>query len=163
MVIAHSFGSYIVSRILRSERGMQCERIILCGSIVPRHFQWAEFARSMSKDSIINDVGTADFYPVLATFASVGYGSSGHLGFQTARVTDRYFPYGHSDFFNAEHVRRFWRPFITDGRIETSAWDVKKPKNGIHIMLLSQPWVGRLLMPLGITIVVFLVYALRRI
>lgn len=148
MVIAHSFGSYIISRILRANRDIQFERIIFCGSIVPRHFRWGEFARPMSKSSIINDVGTADFYPVLATFASIGYGSSGRLGFQTARVTDRYFPYGHSDFFNAQHVREFWRPFVAEGRIEVSDWDLKMPKNGIHIMMLSHPWLGRWIIPL---------------
>lgn len=145
MVIAHSFGSYIVSEILRTEPDIQFERIIFCGSIVPRDFQWAIFARSMSPFSIVNDVGTEDFYPVLATFSTSGYGSSGRLGFQTARVTDRYFRYGHSDFFNSDHVRKFWRPFITDGQIEKSDWDIQKPKSSVLVMMLSHPWIGRLM------------------
>jgi len=37
----------------------------------------------MAKKSILNDVGTFDLYPVLATCASVGYGASGYRGFQT--------------------------------------------------------------------------------
>jgi hypothetical protein len=135
--------SYIVSKILRADPDIKFERIIFCGSIVPRHFQWAMFAQSMSRLSIVNDVGTEDFYPVLATLSTFGYGSSGRLGFQTARVTDRYFRYGHSDFFNSNHVRKFWRPFITDGQIEKSDWDIQKPKSSVLVLMLSHPWIGR--------------------
>src|SRR5207237_2934018 len=145
MVIAHSFGSYIVSRILEEHSDIQFERIVLCGAIVRRDFPWQKFAGDMSRGTIVTDVGTKDFYPVLATIASLGYGSSGRRGFQTGRVIDRYFPYGHSDFFGRKgrHIRLFWKPFIQEGRIKHSLWDTRKPKTGILILMLSHPWIGR--------------------
>lgn len=145
MVIAHSFGSYIISRLLKSHPDIEFERIILCGSIIPRDFQWDVYAKYMQRGAIVNDVGTRDFYPVLATFASLGYGASGRLGFNTGAVVDRYFCYAHSDFFEKKrgHIRRFWKPFLVEGRIKDSPWDTRKPKTGLSILLLSHPWIGR--------------------
>lgn len=158
MVIAHSFGSYIISRILKDASDLEFERIVLCGSIIPRKFKWDLFARNMAQSSILNHVGTEDFYPVLATFASVGYGASGRLGFKTGLVVDRFFKLGHSGFFTPEHIRAHWRPFITNGHIEKSQWDTDKPTTGMGILMASHPWIGR---PLAIAAVVALASLLR--
>lgn len=158
MVIAHSFGSYILSRILKDASDLEFERIILCGSIVPRNFKWDLFARNMTQGAILNHVGTEDFYPVLATFASVGYGASGRLGFKTGRVVDRFFKLGHSGFFTTAHIRKHWRPFIAEGRIEKSNWDVKKPTTGLAILALSHPWIGR---PVAVVVLIAIVFIVR--
>lgn len=160
MVIAHSFGSYILSRILRDASDLEFERIILCGSIVPRNFKWDLFARNMAQGAILNNVGTEDFYPVLATFASIGYGASGRLGFKTGRVVDRFFELGHSGFFTPGHIRKHWRPFITEGLVESSDWDVKKPATGLGILTLSHPWIGR---PLAILALIALAFILSKL
>ena len=145
MVIAHSFGSYIVSRILEDHPDIEFERIVLCGSIVPRNFRWDKHAKQMPHGAILNDVGTNDFYPVLATCASLGYGSSGRLGFGSGPVLDRYFPYKHSTFFDKKrrHIRRYWKPFIQNGQIKPSVWDTHKPKAGVMVLMLSHPVIGR--------------------
>lgn len=145
MVIAHSFGSYIVSEILKKSSDISFEKIIFCGSIVPRNYPWARYAPNMKQGSIINDVGTKDIYPVVATCSSLGYGASGFRGFQNSLVLDRYFPYGHSTFFDKKrkHIKRFWRPFIENGKIRKSLWDVRKPKTGLGLLMLSHPWIGR--------------------
>ena len=145
MVIAHSFGSYILSRILAKYTDMRFRRIILCGCIVPTSYPWGLYTKEMEKRSILNDVGTRDFYPVLATFSSFGYGSSGRKGFQAPLVKDRYFDYGHSDFFEPQnnHVAQYWKPFIANGDIVESAWDQKKPKLKNTINILTHPWIGR--------------------
>lgn len=147
MVIAHSFGSYILSRILPTCTDITFKRIILCGCIVPLNFSWGHYTRNMAKKSILNDVGTKDFYPVMATFTAFGYGSSGRKGFQNPHVKDRYFDYGHSDFFESEnnHIETYWKPFIEKGEIIESDWDQKKPKNSIGILMLCHPWIGRTL------------------
>ncbi|KPZ05050.1 hypothetical protein BVY11_08675 [Pseudomonas amygdali pv. morsprunorum] len=160
IVIAHSFGSYIVSRILAEETDIEFEKIILCGSIVPRDFRWDKHTKQMPAGSIINDVGTKDSYPILATCSSVGYGSSGRRGFQTARVKDRYFQYGHSDFFVPEknHVETYWKPFIQRGEVAESAWDTEMPKLNLLTLMLSHPWLGR---PLMIVMVILLIVGVR--
>jgi len=157
MVIAHSFGSYIVSRILHDHSDIQFERIVLCGSIVPRDFRWDKHAPTMKHGAILNDIGTNDFYPVLATFGSFGYGSSGRLGFKTGRVVDRYFPYGHSTFFDKKrrHIKRFWKPFIQSGEVKESGWNTRKPKTTKSILMLSHPWIGR---PFVMAVIVFLLW-----
>jgi pimeloyl-ACP methyl ester carboxylesterase len=145
MVIAHSFGSYILSRILATSTDIRFRRIILCGCIVPTSYPWGLYTKEMDKRSIINDVGTRDFYPVLATFSSFGYGSSGRKGFQAPHVKDRYFDYGHSDFFEPQnnHIAQYWKPFIANGDIVESDWDQKKPKLTNTINMLTHPWIGR--------------------
>ncbi|WP_306565213.1 hypothetical protein [Aquabacterium sp.] len=160
MVIAHSFGSYILSRILKDASDLEFERIILCGSIITRNYKWDLFARNVGPAGILNHVGTGDFYPVLATFASVGYGASGRLGFKTGKVVDRFFQLGHSGFFTPRHIRTHWLPFITDGRIERSDWDVNKPATGLAILILSHPWIGRLIGVLILCSLVFFGYGL---
>ncbi len=145
MVIAHSFGCYIVSRILEEHPDIEFDRIVFCGSIVPRNFRWDKHTKHMPHGAILNDVGTNDFYPVLATCASLGYGSSGRLGFKTGAVVDRYFPYNHSTFFDKKrrHISRFWKPFIQNGEIKRSGWDTRKPKTSLPVLMLSHPMIGR--------------------
>ncbi len=144
-VIAHSFGTYITSKILEDHPDISFEKIILCGSIVRINYPWDRNAKGMRKDSIINDVGTRDIWPLVATISTIGYGSSGRRGFQNASVTDRYFDYGHSDFFefDREHVKKYWRPIIEENKIVSSEWDQQKPKTGILVLLASHPLIGR--------------------
>lgn len=145
MVIAHSFGSYIISEILKKNSDISFEKIIFCGSIVPRNYHWSRYAPRMEQGSIINDVGTKDIYPIVATCSSFGYGASGSRGFQNGLVLDRYFPYKHSTFFDKKrkHIKRFWRPFIESGKVRKSLWDVRKPKTELPLLMLSHPWIGR--------------------
>lgn len=144
-VIAHSYGSYIISKILDDHPDIRFEKIILCGSIVSRGYPWDRNARELRKDSIINDVGTRDIWPVVATFTTFGYGSSGRRGFQNASVTDRYFDYAHSDFFEEsnDHIAKYWRPIIENGAIPASDWDTRKPKTSLITLIMSHPTIGR--------------------
>lgn len=145
MVIAHSFGSYILSRILATAPDINFSRIVLCGCIIPADYPWGLYTKGMDKNSVLNDVGTRDFYPVLATFSSFGYGSSGRKGFQAPHVKDRFFDYGHSDFFEPKnnHISTYWKPFIATGEVIDSAWDQDRPKLTNRINLLTHPYIGR--------------------
>jgi pimeloyl-ACP methyl ester carboxylesterase len=156
LVIAHSFGSYILSEILLDHPDIEFEKIILCGSIIPRNYEWDKHARGMRKNSILNDVGTTDIWPIFATCGSLGYGSSGRRGFQNASVTDRYFKYGHSDFFEPKHhhIKNFWKPFIETGEIVNSDWDQMKGKTSLFILAASHPWIGRPLL-IGFLVAVY--------
>jgi len=157
VVIAHSFGTYIVSKLLATISDLQVERIILCGAVVPRDFRWDLYSTRLNNSTILNDVGTDDHYPVLATYATLGYGSSGRLGFQTARVTDRFFKYGHSDFLTSEHIKKYWRPFVLEGKIISSEWDANRTTTPYIINILSMgPWIPGALLVLMIYLIYFL-------
>lgn len=160
MVIAHSFGSYILSRVLATAPDISFARIVLCGCIIPTDYKWGLYTKNMEKMSILNDVGTRDFYPVLATFSSFGYGSSGRKGFKAPLIKDRFFDYGHSDFFEPKnnHIATYWKPFIANGEIVESEWDQQKSKLGNGVSSLTHPWIGRPLLFGTILFFAWLVY-----
>ncbi|MFQ3245374.1 MAG: hypothetical protein ACI9SP_002022 [Arenicella sp.] len=170
-VIAHSFGSYIICKILENCGDIHFHRIILCGGIVRDDYPWDLVKGRIDKgDSesykILNDCGMKDILPVLAKSTSWGYGSSGRFGFGSNRVKDRYHALGHSDFFTAQFAQDYWLPFIIDGTIKkgdipssTTSWWVSiltivQPKYLIFICLLLAwlvyadiiplPWISEL-------------------
>jgi len=121
-VIAHSFGTFIVGRILQDEPDIEFHRLILCGSIVPDAFPWENFRHRLSAhDSVewqvVNDCGLSDPWPVFAQSVTWGYGSSGRFGFGHGRVKDRFHPVGHSGFFSEHFVRTYWLPYLTTGDV----------------------------------------------
>ena len=119
VVLAHSFGSYIVGRLLVG--GMNFQRVVLCGSILRTDYRFAE-----DRPSFLNDVGSRDFWPIAASKISGLYGSSGSFGFRRSGfVRDRFHPnLRHSDFLNEGFAREFWVPYLCYGRepatVETS-------------------------------------------
>lgn len=127
IVMAHSFGTYIVSKLLQDAPDIRIARLLLCGSIIPLTYRWDQLPHHFTQKTLINEVGTNDYWPVFARVASFGYGGSGSFGFKTARVWDRFFAYGHSDFFTEKHFEDFWKPFILHGEVVTSPWDNQRP------------------------------------
>jgi len=121
-VIAHSFGTYIFTKILEKETDIQFHRVILCGGIVPDSFEWEKYAHRISDDTegnwkVVNDCGMRDILPVIAKSVTWGYGSSGRFGFGHPRVKDRFFKARHSDYFKGDFVKNFWLPFLSKGEI----------------------------------------------
>jgi len=125
-VLAHSFGTYIISQILLTRPDIQFHRLLMCGAIVNRYFGW-DALRCFPTGGILNDVGTKDRLPALAKMVSWGYGSSGTFGFRTHKVTDRYFDFGHSDFFTQDHIDNYWMPYLINGTIVKSTWNHERP------------------------------------
>lgn len=124
-VVAHSFGTYVVSRILEEHPDISFDKIVLCGCLIKRQYPWDRNARAMRKSAILNDVGIRDIWPLIASCSTWGYGSTGRVGFKNAMVTDRYFNYSHSEFFehNGQHIREYWRPFFENDEIIPSEWE----------------------------------------
>ena len=138
VVIAHSFGTYITTEILDGNPDLRLHRLLLCGSIVARDFRWDKLQGDRTFEHVVNDVGSRDAWPVMAKAFSWGYGESGTFGFRDpTRVTDRFHDYGHSDFFTAEHVDRFWLPFVQNGTIVTSDLDDQIPKHPACLSVLA--------------------------
>ncbi len=134
-VIAHSFGTYIISKILDDQTDISIHRLQLCGSIISPQFRWDK-VKPRIKGAVLNDVGTDDVWPALATSVTWDYGSSGALGFKDASVRDRFFKCGHSDFFTDIHMEKYWIPFLLDGQIVPSPWSSvrSQPNKFIEVM-----------------------------
>jgi hypothetical protein len=135
-VIAHSFGTYIISQILLDQSDVQFDRLLLCGSVIPEDFRWDKIV-NLPVDGVVNDCGSKDIWPVLAKCTSWGYGASGTFGFKTHKIHDRYHDLGHSDFFDENFIRSFWLPFLIEGKIAKSNWETKRPTPSFFLSLFS--------------------------
>jgi pimeloyl-ACP methyl ester carboxylesterase len=113
-VIAHSFGTYAITQILRSHPDVTLFRLALCGGIVPASFRW-DLVRPRVSESPINDCGLRDIWPLLASAVTWGYGPSGVAGFGSVLVVDRFHELAHSGFFKPAFASTYWKPYFTDG------------------------------------------------
>lgn len=112
-VISHSFGTYVVSRILVECPHIYWYRIIFCGSVVREDFPLESVLHQFSRP-LLNEVGTRDCWPALAESAGWGYGSVGSYGFNRPPVETRWH-HGlrHSDFMTAAFCSKYWIPFLS--------------------------------------------------
>ena len=136
-VIAHSFGTCIISILLR-ETEIRFRKIIFCGSVVSSNFPFQ--AVSGRYETIVNEVGTRDYWPILASSGTWGYGSTGAFGFKHPRVFDRYHRgVSHSAFLNPEFCRKWWFPIL--GGEKPDAQPGEQPENpplGLRILSIFQ-------------------------
>jgi hypothetical protein len=115
--LAHSFGTYIVSRLLQREFDFKAHRVAFCGSIVRYDFPFNQIAERFTPP-IVNETSALDPWPVLGESCSWGYGSAGTYGFKVPRVRDRWHRgFGHSQYLTKEFCAKFWVPFFRDGMI----------------------------------------------
>lgn len=119
VVIAHSFGTYAISKILEARPSIEIDDLLLCGSIVRSDYDWIQISKQVN-GTIVNDCGRRDIWPVVARSVTWGYGATGTYGFNTHTVTNRFHSIGHSEFFSKSFVREFWRPFVQDSTIAPS-------------------------------------------
>jgi hypothetical protein len=128
-IVAHSFGTYIVSKILAARCEIKFHRILLCGAIVDTDYDWAAVSDQF-KEPVINDIGRRDTWPSLAKSWCWGFGNSGVIGFQNSLVRDRHFTYEHSGFLNVAHMQKYWMPYLLDGRVVPSRYSSKRKAMG---------------------------------
>lgn len=115
-IIAHSFGTYIVSHILQNEFDIKLKYVIFSGSVVRYDFPFEQFSDRF-EGSILNEVATKDPWPAIAESMTTGYGSAGTFGFKRPRIVDRWHLGGHSHLINKENCRSYWLPFLNNGEI----------------------------------------------
>jgi hypothetical protein len=160
-IIAHSFGTYAVSRILSENPNLKIERLILSGSIVPRSYRW-DYVDSRLATDVVNDYGTRDIWPVLAKCLSWGYGDTGRHGFgRGATVRDRGHNYSHSEFFNEQFVRTYWKPWFESNDFVSSPWEESAPPTPWWLSVLSVLPLQWFLIALVIVLLVWIGYAIR--
>jgi pimeloyl-ACP methyl ester carboxylesterase len=82
-VVAHSFGTFLISEALKNHPTISVDRMILLGSVVDTDFQWSSFIRAGRVDYVCNFVGESDWVQYLSGLTFVGMGTSGSYGFKT--------------------------------------------------------------------------------
>jgi hypothetical protein len=90
--IAHSFGTWIVSKLLLDNKLLKAHRIIFCGSVVNRRYP-LDHIRGRFTKPLLNEVGTADIWPAMADSVTLGFGSVGTFGFNVGmddEIRDRF-------------------------------------------------------------------------
>lgn len=115
-IIAHSFGTYIVGYGLRKFPDLKFRKIIFCGAILPRDFDWSlPFGRGQVLE-VQNDYGVDDVWSRLARRLVGDAGSSGAEGFllTSPLIRQRRFEeFRHSDYFRPGHYDQ-WIEFLEE-------------------------------------------------
>lgn len=136
-IVAHSFGTYAISRILKENPDIELFRLILCGGIVSKRFRWDMLRGQIQDKPVINDCGKRDIWPVLAQSTTWGYGATGTFGCGTILVRDRFHNYSHGDYFEQDFVKRYWVPFIKEGTFVPSEFERMRQPTPWWMSILS--------------------------
>jgi hypothetical protein len=143
-VIAHSFGTYAIFRLLNEKADFRLFRVLLCGSIISDNYPW-DFVQPRVEETIINECGTKDIWPAAAKSLSWGYGATGTFGFKSPGFRDRFHDIDHGGFFDDEFVKTYWVPFIEKGEVVPSPWTARRPSSPNKVTLLASlpiQWIG---------------------
>ena len=154
-IVAHSFGTYIVSSALRqlsAKCGLRVDTLLLAGSVLRPGRSMADLL-SHRVTSVINDCGTLDVWPLVAQYLALGMGAAGRFGLAgptgpDSRVVNRYFHFGHSGFFEAtddfpadenEFMRQKWVPILLGRSAEQSDQIPERASWWTPILVLLEP------------------------
>lgn len=120
-IIAHSFGTYIVARILDDDPSIKITRLVMCGAIVRQTFRWDKVARlnvqkPATRVQIINENSTRDIWPIMARHATYGFGDCGATGCENKiDVQNRLHDIPHSAYLTLPFATQYWIPPIVNG------------------------------------------------
>lgn len=118
-VIAHSYGTLIVSEALRDcSLSKKVEKIILCGSPLPVNYKIDHILNS--SQLTLNECGVNDIVLVAARCFILGLGDAGKSGFSldnTRSFLNRYHSGGHDLYFKSinpeqSFADKYWLPLI---------------------------------------------------
>jgi WD domain, G-beta repeat len=133
-VVAHSFGTYVIARLMQETFDVKFHRVIFCGSVVRYGFPFEDFQNRFG-EPILNEVGTRDVWPAIAESVTIGYGSAGTYGFKRPLVKDRWHNNArHGYFLNAEFCKRYWVPWLQRGIFVAGAEKAQSPSRWIQIL-----------------------------
>lgn len=135
-VIAHSFGTYLVAKLLEKYPEIRFDKIILCGSIVHTEFDWPRVLSCGQVNLVRNDYGRLDIWPQLADRIVSDAGWSGTTGFTKdhPRLLSKEFRHHeHSDYFHRRHFEEYWLPTLR--KVVLNQQDAKEIKDQIGILV----------------------------
>lgn len=125
-IIAHSFGTYLVTEALEAENGnFRYDRVVLTGSIVRREFPWESLIKKRWVLSVRNEIASGDkvvklaeLFAKLAGPLSFKAGATGVHGFSNcpAEVLEYKVGGGHSQVLNIGNYEK-WARFIAYPRL----------------------------------------------
>jgi hypothetical protein len=137
-VTAHSFGTYILGYALLRYEYIRFNKVILCGSILPRDFPWDKLIERGQVQAVRNEYGVKDFWANRVGQFVPNTGRSGSVGFlcSSPRLDQQKFNYTHSEYFETGHMREYWIRFLdkTFPLVPATQTEVEYPKR-------SQPWL----------------------
>jgi hypothetical protein len=133
IIIAHSFGTFAISNILKERPDIQPSILVFCGGIVSESFRW-DTLRNLPP-TIVNECGIRDPWPVLARFSTWGYGATGRFGFGAVGVEDRFHDSDHGGYLNPTFAEGFWLPLVDRGEVIDGT--DKRPINSYVLNMLS--------------------------
>src|SRR5688572_30087239 len=141
-IIAHSFGTFVVTRILKEQFALELKRLLLCGCVVRYDFPFEQI-QNRFQPPLLNDVGTADPWPAMAESLTTGYGSAGSFGFNRPGVRDRYHnAKSHGYFLNAGFAKTYWAPFLHDGTIVGGDVEAESPSLWVRLLqVIKIKWI----------------------
>jgi Effector-associated domain 1/Carboxypeptidase regulatory-like domain len=113
-VVAHSFGTYILGYTLLRFDFVRFNKVILCGSILPRDFPWDKLIERGQVQAVRNEYGVRDPWVKRVSCFVRGTGPSGASGFTCKhdRLEQEEFEYDHGDYFGIDHMEDRWIPFL---------------------------------------------------
>jgi pimeloyl-ACP methyl ester carboxylesterase len=134
-IIAHSFGTWIVTKAIERYEHLRFDKVILTGSIAPRNCNWKQVYERNQIAAVRNDIGRRDVWARFSRFFAWGTGSAGFHGFNQKApfIFQRIYDYGHSSAFGYDHYLGEWIPFIarplafSDGQVPSEAEDSVSP------------------------------------
>lgn len=114
-VIAHSFGTLQVARLLATHAAVVFDKVIFAAAVVPRDFGWRDLLNAQRVNWVVNDYGGQDIWPKVARRFVPNAGDSG-----TARFTETHralhqvaHPFhSHSSYFSQGNFRFNWVPTL---------------------------------------------------
>lgn len=114
-IIAHSYGTLLVARLLEKHSQVDFDKVIFAASIVPEDFQWAKLLDQYRVRWVVNDYGGNDPWPKVAKRFIRYTGSSGTTGFignhpALHQVGNPL--HAHSDYFSYSSFRYRWLPTL---------------------------------------------------
>lgn len=130
-LIAHSFGTYVVAKAMEKYPEIRFRRVIFCGSIVHRSYDWSATVAGRQVERVLNDFGRQDVWVRAAQWVIADAGSSGYQGFTNtadgAVVQREHVHWKHSDYFYPLNYDKNWIPFIV-GRSDPDEGQRNRPR-----------------------------------
>lgn len=130
-VFAHSMGSALFAEIVEilatDKPNSKLGTIAFLGSVCHRSHSSKLFNCS---DCFVNDVGTRDYWPYLAsTLRPDSYSDVGFSGFLNAFAHDRFFAHDHATCTSFEHIKAELVPLISASEVKPLGSPKATPRN----------------------------------
>lgn len=112
-VIAHSFGTWLISHALKEHPELRIGRLILLGSIVRPDFDWKKLLDNEQVEGILNHTAGKDIPVKISQLFIPDSGPGGEVGFLSEEVINIKSPeFGHSGYFKNDRTTTY---FSADG------------------------------------------------